>query len=71
LRGDEEAAAATGHDAPSLANRSSRTSTRNAGAFLRLSGSKCLARWRWKARASSAAMARRRCVLRRRAAAIL
>jgi len=46
LRGDEEPAAATGHDAPSLANRSSRTSTRNAGAFLRLSGSKCLARWR-------------------------
>jgi hypothetical protein len=46
LRGDEEPAAATGHDASSLANRSSRTSARNAGAFLRFSVSKCLALWR-------------------------
>lgn len=36
LRGDEEPAAATGHDASSLANRSWRTFARNAGAFRRL-----------------------------------
>ena len=46
LRGDDEAAAATGQDASSLANRSSRTSARNAGAFQRFSVSKCLARCR-------------------------
>jgi hypothetical protein len=46
LRGDEEPAAATGRDASSRANRSSRTSARTAGAFLRFSASKYLARWR-------------------------
>jgi hypothetical protein len=46
LRGDAEPAAATGQDASSPANRSSRTSARNAGASRRFSLSRCLARWR-------------------------